>query len=230
MIAGSPPRSAPSTWDWSFAREILPDLLRGLWVTVQLAVLGMAIALVLGLVLAIARRSRVKVISWPVGLIVEFIRSTPLLIQLFVLFYVLPSYGPTLSAFTCGVVGLGIHYACYASEAYRAGIESIDRGQWEAATAVNLSRRQTWASVILPQAIPTSIPALGNYLVASFKDAPLAATISVLGVLGTAQAIQSRTFRGLEALTLAGLLFLAVSIPAAILARALERRYGYERT
>ncbi len=223
-------REEPPTWDWAYARSLLPDLLEGLWITVQIAVLGMGIALLLGLALAVARRTRLKIISWPVGLVVEFIRSTPLLIQLFVIFYVLPNYGVRWSGFVCGVVGLGIHYACYASEAYRAGIESIARGQWEAATAINLSRRQQWTSVILPQAIPTSLPALGNYFVASFKDAPLASTITVFGVLGTAQSITGRTFRGLEPYTMAGLLFLAVSVPAAILARNLERRYGYERT
>lgn len=83
-------RDGPRTWDWSFAREIVPDLLRGLWVTAQIALLGMVIALVLGLILAILRRSHLKIVSWPVGFVVEFIRSTPLLIQLFFLFFVMP--------------------------------------------------------------------------------------------------------------------------------------------
>ena len=102
-------------------------------------------------------------------------------------------------------------------------------GQWEAATSINLSRWQTWRHVVLPQAIPTALPALGNYLVAGFKDAPLAATITVFGVLGTAQEIQAQTFRSMEPLTMAGVLFLAVSVPAAALVRLLERRYAYRR-
>lgn len=222
-------QSGPATWDWDFAWEILPELLAGLWVTVKLAVLGISFALVLGLVLALLRRSRLRVVRWPVGLLIEFVRGTPLLVQLFFLYFVLPDWGVLLTGFTAGVVGLGIHYACYTSETYRAGIESVPRGQWEAATAINLSARQKWTSVILPQAIPTVIPALGNYLVASFKDAPLAATITVFGVLGSAQRIQGQTFRGLEPFTLAGLLFLAVSVPASIGVRLLEKRYGYER-
>lgn len=220
---------AQGNWDWSFARDILPDLLSGLWITVSLAFLGITIALVLGLGLALLRRSRHRVIRWPVGFVVEFIRSTPLLIQLFFLFFVLPDYGVALSGFTAGVIGLAVHYACYTSETYRAGIESVSRGQWEAATAVNLSRRDTWRHVILPQAIPTALPALGNYAVASLKDAPLAATITVVCVLGTARGIEASTFRSMEPLTLAGLLFLAVSLPAAGLARLLEKRYAFTR-
>lgn len=221
--------SGPATWDWGFAWGILPDLLGGLWVTVKLTVLAISLALVLGLVLAMLRRSRFAVVRWPVGLFVEFIRSTPLLVQLFFLYFVLPDFGILLSGFTAGVIGLAVHYGAYTSETYRAGIESVPRGQWEAATAVNLPRHQVWWSVVLPQAIPTSLPALGNYLVASLKDAPLASTITVFGVLGVAQRIQAQTFRGLEPLTLAGLLFLAVSLIAAAFVRLLEKRYAYER-
>ncbi len=218
----------PATWDWGFAAEILPDLLRGLWVTVRLTALGISLALVLGLVLALLRRSRFRLVRWPTGLVVEFVRGTPLLIQLFFLYYVLPDYGVVLSGFTVGVLGLGIHYACYTSETYRAGIESVPTGQWEAATAINLTNRQRWTSVILPQAIPTVLPALGNYLVAAFKDAPLAATVTVVGVLGAAQRIQGQTFRGLEPFTMAGILFLAVSVPVASGVRLLERRHGVD--
>ena len=219
----------PAKWDWDFVWEIMPDLLRGLWVTVQATAVGIVMALVLGLVLAIARRSTIKVISWPVAAFVEFVRSTPLLVQLFFLFYVLPEFGITLSAFVAGALGLGIHYACYTSESYRAGIESVDRGQWEAATAVNLNAVTTWTKVVLPQAIPTVIPALGNYLVAMLKDAPLLSTITVLELLAEAKRIQAVTFRPTEAFTMAGVLFLAVSIPSATLVRFLERHYRYER-
>lgn len=219
----------PSDWDSDYALEILPDLARGMWVTVQVALLGLTIAMVLGLVLAILRRSRWRAVRWPVGALVEFVRSTPLLVQLFFLFYVLPDLGVTLPAFRAAVLGLGVHYACYTSESYRAGIESVPRGQWEAATALNLTSATTWRQVVLPQAIPTVIPALGNYLVASFKDAPLASSITVVGVLGAALREQSQSFRGVEPFTVAGLLFLAVSIPAALLARYLERRHAYQR-
>jgi polar amino acid transport system permease protein len=218
-------------WDWSFAREILPDLLRGLWLTVRVTVAGTAVAMALGLVLALLRRARLRVISWPTAFAVEFVRSTPLLVQLFFLYYVLPQAGgPAIEPFTAGVIGLGVHYATYTSEVYRAGIDGVDRGQWEASTALNLGAGTTWGRVVLPQAIPNVIPALGNYLVAMFKDAPILVFITLVGVLGEARAVASRSFRFTEAYTLAGLLFLAVSIPSAAFVRYLERRLRYERT
>ena len=221
---------ASGNWDWEFVWEILPRLLRGLWVTVQLTLLGITLAFIGGLVLALLRRSRLRIVRWPVGFFIEFVRSTPLLVQLLFIYLVFPDYGIVLSGFVAGVVGLGVHYATYTSESYRAGIESVPTGQWEAATSINLSRAQTWRHVILPQAIPTALPALGNYLVAAFKDAPLASTITVFGVLGIAQQIQAETFRSMEPLTMAGLLFLAVSVPAAALVRLLEKRHAYDRS
>lgn len=229
MTAGLLAQQSQGDWDWDFALEILPALLEGLKVTVQATILGILVAMTLGLVLAMARRSERKFVSWPVGGLVEGIRSTPLLAQLFFLYFVLPEFGIVLSPMVIGVLGLGIHYACYTSESYRAGIESVPSGQWEAAVALNMSQATRWRYVVLPQAVPTVIPALGNYLVAMFKEAPLLSTVTVLELLAVARSIQSVTFRGLEPFTMAGLLFLAVSIPASILVRYLERRYGYVR-
>lgn len=211
-------------WDWEYTREIFPDLLDGLVVTVQATIFGIVLAMVLGLVFAILRRSEIRLISWPTAWVIEFIRSTPLLVQLFMLFYVLPRYGVRIDAFTTGVIGLGVHYATYTSEVYRSGIEGVPRGQWEASTALNLSTITTWTRVVLPQAIPTVIPALGNYLIAMFKEVPLLATITVLDVLGEGRAACSRSFQCVEPYTLVGLMFLAVSIPASILVRQLEVR------
>jgi len=221
---------ASETWSWEVVGEMLPRLLEGLWVTLSAVGVGISAALVLGLVLALLRRSSLRVVSWPVAAFIEFIRSTPLLVQLFFLFFALPDLGVLLTGFTAGVIGLGVHYGTYTSESYRAGIENVPEGQWEAAIALNLSRRTTWTSVVLPQAIPTVIPALGNYVVAMLKDAPLLSTITVLGVLGVAQQVNAQTFRPLEAFTLAGALFLAVSIPASIVVRYLEKRFAYTRT
>lgn len=229
MTTGLLAQQSQGDWDWDFALEILPALLEGLKVTVQATILGILVAMTLGLVLAMARRSERKLVSWPVGGLVEGVRSTPLLAQLFFLYYVLPEFGIVLSPMVIGVLGLGIHYACYTSESYRAGIESVPSGQWEAASALNMSQATRWRYVILPQAVPTVIPALGNYLVAMFKEAPLLSTVTVLELLAVARGIQSVSFRGLEPFTMAGLLFLAVSIPASIIVRYLERRYGYVR-
>ena len=214
-------------WDWSYTLDILPDLLRGLVVTVQATLVGSVVAMVLGLVFALLRRSRLAVVRIVTGGFVEFVRSTPLLVQLYFLFFVLPSLGITLSGFQAGVIGLGVHYATYTSEVYRAGIEGVPRGQWEAATALNLPTSRVWRSVILPQAIPRVLPALGNYVIAMFKETPLLSAITVLEMLLAAKEIGNQTFRYLEPLTLVGLLFLLVSLPASLTVRRLERRFGH---
>ncbi|UCD67967.1 MAG: ectoine/hydroxyectoine ABC transporter permease subunit EhuD [Betaproteobacteria bacterium] len=213
-----------SLFDWDYALESLPLLAGGLKVTVQATVLGMAFALMVGLVLALARRSRFTLISWPTAFIIEFIRSTPLLVQIYFLFYVLPTLGLTMSPLATGILGLGLHYAAYCSEVYRAGIESIPRGQWEAATALNLSRLTTTLKVILPQAIPPVVPALGNYLVAMFKDTPLLSAITVLEMLQQAKILGAESFRYTEPLTLVGVAFLVMSLIAAAGIRTLETK------
>jgi len=214
-------------WDWQTVREVLPALLEGLVVTVQATLAGSALALILGLVLALLRRSPNVVVRSVTGGAVEFIRRTPLLVQLYVLYFVFPLFGVTMSAFVAGTIGLGLHYATYTSEVYRAGIEGVPRGQWEAATALNLPRPRVWTSVILPQAVPRVIPALGNYVVAMFKETPLLFAITVVEMLNVAVAFSSTTGRSVEAYTLVGVLFLLVSLPAAFLIRRLERRFGH---
>jgi len=215
-------------FDWHYAWEILPRLAEGLVVTIQATLIGMAVALTLGLVLALARRSRHRLVSWPTGVLVEFVRSTPLLVQIYFLFYVLPDAGLRLSPLATGVLALGLHYAAYCSEVYRAGLESVPKGQWEAAVALNLTRWRTMKDIIIPQAIPPVVPALGNYLVAMFKDTPLLSAITVLEVLQTAKLIGSETFRYVEPLTLVGVLFLVLSLLSAALIRWVEGRLRME--
>jgi polar amino acid transport system permease protein len=224
------PTAAPDQFSWTFARSLVPDLLNALSVTATVTLYGFALALLLGLVFALGRRSTKRWLSWPFAGLIEFIRSTPLLVQLFFLFYALPPLGIVLDPLQAVVLGLGIHYGTYCSEAYRAGINSVPKGQWEASTALNLGTTARWGRVILPQAIPNVLPALGNFLVAGFKDAPLGAAIQVSGVLFFASTISSRFFRPVEPYLMIGLGFLIVSLPAAWLVRRLEYRIGYERT
>jgi polar amino acid transport system permease protein len=211
-------------WDWGYAFEVLPQLLRALLVTLEITLLGSVLALVLGLVVAVVRQARIPVLDQVLWALVEFVRSTPLLVQVFFLYFALPRFGITLSALTVGVLGLGLHYATYTSEVYRAGIEAVPRGQWEAAAALSLPRSRTWTGVILPQAIPRVLPALGNYVISMFKEVPLLLAISVVEVVNKAQEIGSQTFRFTEPFTIAGLLFLVLSYPASVLVRRLERR------
>lgn len=211
-----------SLFDWQFAWHILPDLLRTSLATIGITLGGFVIALALGLVLALLRRSRLPFFSWPAVAVIEFIRSTPLLIQLYFLFYVLPDYGLTMSALMTGVLGLSLHYACYVAEVYRAGLDAVPRGQWEAATALNLNPWHAYRDVILPQAIRPILPALGNYLIAMFKDTPVLSAITVVELMLQAKNIGSQTFRYIEPITMAGLFFLLVSLCAAMLVRRLE--------
>ncbi len=212
-------------WDWQAAADAIPLLLKGLLVTVELTLLGSVVAYALGLVLALLRRSGIPVLSQAVWLFIEFVRSTPLLIQVFVLYWLVPPVtGFKMSAFVTGVVALGVHYATYTAEVYRAGIEAVPKGQWEAAVALNLPRSRVWTAVVLPQAVPRVLPALGNYTISMFKETPLLLAIGVLDVLNRAKEVGADTFRVVEPYTLAGVLFLLVSLPASLLVRRLERR------
>ena len=212
------PRARAMIWDWAFAFEILPLLAQAAIVTIEATLLGFA-----------HRRDprprprlaphRGAGTAWPISVLVEFIRSTPLLIQIFFLYFVFPKFGVVLDAFTAGVLALGIHYAAYCSEVYRAGFDNIPRGQWEASTALNLSTWTTFRDVIIPQAIPPVVPALGNYLVALFKETPLLSAIAVLELMQTAKIIGSETFRYTEPITLVGVFFLVMSLVSAALHR-----------
>ena len=153
-------------WDWSAVSDFMPQFWDGLLVTLQALALGSLISFALGLVWALLMRAPSRFVRWPVGVVTEFVRNTPLLVQLFFLFYVLPEWGVTLSALATGVIGIGLHYSTYTMQVYRAGIEAVPAGQWEAATALNLPRVRTWQVVILPQAVRRVVPALGNYVIA----------------------------------------------------------------
>jgi polar amino acid transport system permease protein len=217
--------NAKPFFDWQFAWEVLPRLLPGLWVTLEATVLGMALALVLGLVWTLCRRADNFLLSRGAHWIVEFVRSTPLLIQLYFLFYVLPSAGVVISPLLTGLLALGVHYSSYTTEVYRAGIEAVPRGQWDASSALGFSRAHIWRAIILPQAIPRVLPVLGNYFIAMFKDTPLLAAITVAELLQNAKIIGAESFRYLEPLTLVGVIFLILSLIASRLVFLLEKRY-----
>lgn len=213
-------------WDWSFVAEILPLLLDGLRLTILVTMLSAVVALMLGLAFALLRRTRVRAVARATGFFVEFIRGTPLLVQLYVIFFVLPDIGIMLPPLAAGVIGLGLHYATYTAEVFRAGIENVPRGQWEAARATNLTPHQTWLHVILPQAIPPMIPALANYLIAMFKETPLLSAITVLELMNQARSVANSSYRYIEPMTLVGVFFLVISLVSVVALRWLERRYG----
>ena len=146
-------------WNWDYALDALPILLQAfLQVTLLVTVVGSAIAAVLGLVIAIARRSLPQPFSGILAFIVNSIRMTPIVVQLLFAYYLFTSVSPL----TMGVVIFGIHYATYMAESYRAGIDSVPQGQWEATTALSMSKRRTWVSVIIPQALRATMPSPGR--------------------------------------------------------------------
>jgi polar amino acid transport system permease protein len=209
-------------WRWDFTWEILPRLL---WATVNTLIAagaGYAIALLLGLILALAQRTAWKPLTLIVREVVEFIRSTPLVLQIFFVFYVGPQFGIRLSPWMSGMIAIGLHYSAYLSEVYRAGIDAVPRGQWEACRALNMSTGNTYFRIIIPQALAPSIAGMGNYLVGIFKDTPMLSVIGVAELMHTANAIGSESYRFLEPYTLVGLIYLAISLPTAGLVRLFE--------
>ncbi|HWA45459.1 MAG TPA: ectoine/hydroxyectoine ABC transporter permease subunit EhuD [Hypericibacter adhaerens] len=214
------------SWDWNFVWPYLPVLLRGTLVTVEATLAGTAIAFAVGILFAIAGQAENRAIRIAIRFTVQFLRGTPLLVQLYVIFFLLPDIGIVLPAFLAGVIGLGLHYACYMSEVFRAGILSVGKGQWDAAMATNLGRSQTWIHIILPQAIPKMIPALGNYAVGMLKEAALLSAISVHELMSRALATGNETYRYTEPLTMAGVIFLIMTIAATLLLKRLEKALG----
>jgi len=211
-------------WRWSFVWEILPRLAKATGNTVLAALLGYGIAMVLGLIFALAQRTPFPYLNRMIRESVEFIRSTPLVLQIFFVFYVGPQFGIMLSPWTAGMIAIGLHYASYLSEVYRAGIDSVPRGQWEAATALSLSTIRTYSRIIIPQAVPTAFAGMGNYLVGIFKDTPMLSVIGVAELMHTANAIGSEHYRFLEPYTLVGLIFLVISLPTAAGLRRAEAK------
>jgi len=213
-------------WDWGFALQTLPTLFQGLIFTLEATFFGSALAFALGLIWALALLADVPVASQIVRLWVEFVRGTPLLIQLYFLFFIFPSYGVTLPALETGMIGLGIYYSAYASEVYRAGIEGVPQGQWEASLALGLPLRRVWGRIVLPQAMRFAIPVFGTYVISMFKESAILSTISVLELMGQANIISAETARYVEPLSMAALIFLCISYPASRLVRLLEARTG----
>lgn len=209
-------------WRWEFTFDILPRLGLATLNTLLAAGVGYSIALIVGLVFALAQRTSSGALTLVVREVVEFIRSTPLVLQIFFVFYVGPQFGIRLAPWTAGMIAIGLHYAAYLSEVYRAGLDSVPKGQWEACKALNLGIRRTYFRIIIPQALPTSLAGMGNYLVGIFKDTPMLSVIGVAELLHQANALGSETYRFLEPYTLVGVIFLVISLPTAFGLRAFE--------
>ena len=209
---------------WDFAYEIFPVLIRATGNTILAAGIGYLIAVFVGLVFLLGQKTSSRILNMITREIVEFIRSTPLLIQLFFVYFVLPQFGITLSAWVCGMLTIGLHFGTYLCEVYRGALEAVPKAQWEACRALNFSNAYAYRRIILPQAFPIAIPGMGNYLVGIFKDTPLLSTIGVAELFHAATAVGGYNYRYLEPYTMVGVIFLTLSIPAAMWVRRLEKR------
>lgn len=212
------------SWDWNFTLEILPKLMQGLLVTIQVTFIGSILAFFLGLVWVLARIKRMPFVSPAISLFVQFIRGTPFLIQLYFLYYVAPTWGVTFSAMATGIVGIALFNSAAVSEIYRAGIEDIPVGQWEASLTLGLPVRRVWTGIILPQMVTRILPMMGNVVIAMFKETAVLSTITVFELLAQARDAGFLRFRFIEPLTTAGALYFLISYTAARGVKYLERR------
>ena len=220
-------------WRWDFAFEILPQLLWAAVYTLMAAGIGYLLAVFIGLIFMMGQRTPSYVLNRITREVVEFFRSTPLLVQLFFVFYVAPQFGIKFSAWNAAMLTMGLHYGTYLSEVYRGAIEAVPKQQWEACKALNLSIFRTYGRIILPQALPVALPGMGNYLVGIIKDTPMLATIGVVELMQSANTVGSLTYRFLEPYTMVGVIFLIISLPTAFGLRKLEsmvsRRQGISK-
>jgi len=211
-------------------KQYLPLLLQGALVTLEISALSMAIAIGLGLFLAVLRVFGPGVVAWPVIGFIEVIRGTPLLIQLFIIFYGLPAIGIRFSPLWAAVTGLGINYAAYEAENYRAGIQSIPRGQLDAALALGLSRIQTIRKIVLPQAVRLVIPPVTNDFIALLKDSSLVSVITMVELTKMYGQLAATNYDYIGIGLLTAAIYFVLGLPIARLSRLLESRLAYMKT
>ncbi|MDQ2101177.1 amino acid ABC transporter permease [Azospirillum isscasi] len=208
----------------------LPELLKGTVVTIEVTAAAFLLSAVLGLLVGIIRLNPARRVLYGIAsAYVAFIRGTPLLVQLFLLFFGLPQFGILLPAWLCGVIGLGIYSGSYVSEVVRGAIQSIDRGQMEAARSLGMSYREAMWEVVLPQAFRRMLPPLGNETIALIKNSALVSLLTIDDVMREGQRIISTSFRALEVYIAVALIYFILTNAATWILRQLEKRMTVER-
>lgn len=210
--------------DWSSIHIYLPFLLKGAEMTVYITVLSLIISTPLGLLFAAAKMCLWKIISWPISIIINITRSLPMIVVLFYIYFVFPDIGITLTSFQASVTGIAFCFSTFIAEIFRAGIESVDRGQLEAARSMGMSYGKAMRRVVLPQAFHVALPPYSNTLVMMLKDSALASTIAVTEMTRQGQLIAASTFDNTTIYTLVALLYLALCMPLLALTKRLEKR------
>ncbi len=210
--------------DFSIFIDYGPRILLGFWLTIKIVVLAIAIGLPMGACLALARRSRLAVLRLAATAFIEVFRNTPFIIQVFLIYYVLPFYGLRLPAEQVGVLALAAFGSAYFAEVIRGGIEAMPAGQLESARAIGMTELQAMRYVVLPQALGVILPPLTNQMLSLIKESAILSTITVQEMTMTALRIQGETFRPFEAFIMIALLYWMLNEVVAIGMRRLERR------
>ena len=203
-----------------------PMLKAGIEVTIPLTLISFTLGLILALLTALARLSGVKPLEWIANFYVWIIRGTPLLVQLFIIFYGLPSVGITIPPFPAAVIGFTLSVGAYNSEIIRAAIQSIPKGQWEAASSIGMTRSQALRRIILPQATRVAVPPLGNSFISLVKDTSLAAVITVVEMFRVSQQIVATNYEPLIMYSEAAVIYLLFSTVLSYFQGRLEKRFG----
>ena len=212
----------------TFATTYLPYLLQGALVTVEIAAISVVAGSLLGLIVGLGRVSNVVVFSQLSRLYIWVVRGTPLLLQLFIIHFAIPSVfsALTMPPFVSACIALSLNAAAYIAEISRGAIQSIDKGQMEAARSLGLSYRQAMRRVIIPQAFRRMLPPLGNEFIALIKESSLVSTIALYDLLRTGQQIISSTFRYMEIFFLVGVIYLLLTTIMSFFVGKIEKRVG----
>ncbi|WP_027416995.1 amino acid ABC transporter permease [Aneurinibacillus terranovensis] len=205
--------------------SFLPLLKAGIYFTVPLTIISFVLGLILAFLTALARLSGIKPLRAIAAFYVWIVRGTPLLVQLFIIFYGLPSIGVTINNFPAAVIGFTLSVGAYNSEIIRAAILSVAKGQWEAAYSIGMTKRQAMRRIIIPQAVRVSLPPLGNSFISLVKDTSLAAVITVTEMFEVAQEITAATYEPLWMYIEAAFIYLMLSTVLTYLQHRMERRY-----
>lgn len=212
----------------SFTLTYLPILLQGAFVTIEIAVIGVIFGSILGLLVGLGRVSKNPLLSQISRFYIWVIRGTPLLLQLFVIHFAIPSVfsALTMPPFVSACIALSINAAAYIAEIARGAIQSIDKGQMEAARSLGLSSSQSMRRVIIPQAFRRMLPPLGNEFIALIKESSLVSTIALYDLLRTGQQIISSTYRYMEVFFLVGLIYLLLTTVMSFIIGKIEKKVG----
>lgn len=212
-------------FDFSWLGENIPRLLDGALVSLKLMALTAVTSFIIGLVAGQMRMSKTRLLRWPATAYIDFLRTTPLLVQIVFFFFLLPLlFEVRIDAFTAGCVALSLNYGAFFAEIFRAGIGSLSRGQSEAALAMGMTNMQTLRRVIYPQAMRRMLPPIGSMFVSLLKDTSLVAILGVPELMNTAQNVGALTFRNIEVLLVVAFMYFCMTYPMALLASWLHRR------